>query len=197
MLPFSSILATIQGRAALLSLLAALAIFALVAFIIATSAVDEDKLEAKHKVYAKQKGYTIVLSLSILAGLGLTLQWLPYPQMRAAAADSLPITVVGSQWAWKLAPGDHVTEKPRAIKGAPEISLPVNKTISFLVTAADVNHNFAIYSDQGVLLAQTQAMPGYYNVLSYAFAEKGDYPVLCLEYCGAPHVTMKAKIHVE
>jgi cytochrome c oxidase subunit 2 len=46
------------------------------------------------------------------------------------------------------------------------------------------------------IVAQTQAMPGYTNVLRYTFTEAGTYRVLCLEYCGAAHHVMAADIKV-
>lgn len=197
MLIFSTLLGTIQGYAAMISLAATLGVVTVVVFLITTSSVDEDKYEAKHHVYAKQKGYAIGLATVIAVALGLTLQWLPYSSSHAASGHGQPVTVVGTQWAWRIAPGDHSKEEPRKVKGKDEITLPLGQPIDFIVTSADVNHNFAIYDGDGVLLTQTQAMPSYYNVLSYTFSKKGDYTGLCLEYCGAPHVTMKSTIHVE
>ena len=46
------------------------------------------------------------------------------------------------------------------------------------------------------IVAQTQAMPGYVNVLRYTFKEPGTYQVLCLEYCGVEHHDMKTEINV-
>lgn len=46
------------------------------------------------------------------------------------------------------------------------------------------------------IVAQTQAMPGYTNVLRYTFTEPGVYRVLCLEYCGVEHHDMKTEINV-
>jgi hypothetical protein len=46
------------------------------------------------------------------------------------------------------------------------------------------------------IVAQTQAMPGYTNVLRYTFTEPGVYRVLCLEYCEIAHHRMKAQITV-
>ncbi|MBS1973654.1 MAG: cytochrome C oxidase subunit II, partial [Bacteroidetes bacterium] len=76
-------------------------------------------------------------------------------------------------------------------------TLPANKAIRFIVTSGDVNHDFAIYDNNGVLVAQTQAMPQYHNELQYVFPQKGDYEILCLEYCGLAHAIMLGKIHVQ
>jgi cytochrome c oxidase subunit 2 len=59
-----------------------------------------------------------------------------------------------------------------------------------------VNHGFALYDPDMRIVAQTQAMPGYTNVLRYTFREPGVYRVLCLEYCGVGHHEMTAEIKV-
>jgi cytochrome c oxidase subunit II len=110
-----------------------------------------------------------------------TLGELPYintlPQPAAAVQTS---QVVGQQWAWTITPNTFV----------------VGQTAEFHVTSKDVNHGFAIYDPEFRIVAQTQAMPGYTNVLRYTFTEPGTYQVLCLEYCGVEHHDMKAEIKV-
>jgi cytochrome c oxidase subunit 2 len=119
---------------------------------------------------------------------------LPYPRFQDKADEV--VTVVGIQWDWQMAHG--ITNKaPHEFLGKNEISLPVNKRIKFIVTSDDVNHDFGIYNNKGVLLTQTQAMPQYKNVLEYVFTHKGDYSILCLEYCGLAHGFMMGTIHVQ
>ncbi|MBS1632926.1 MAG: hypothetical protein JST10_10180 [Bacteroidetes bacterium] len=185
---------TLQISASLISLLGALLVIAVVLFLIFTSSVQEDKSSVKHKVYKFRGKYFLILSLTIVILLFTSLRLLPYPRFQDTADET--VSVVGMQWLWKMAPGVS-NESPAAFKGKNEITLPVNKTIRFVVTSADVNHNFAIYNSSGVLLTQTQAMPQYKNKLQYMFTEKGDYEILCLEFCGLAHAIMTAKIHVE
>jgi cytochrome c oxidase subunit II len=111
-----------------------------------------------------------------------TLGQLPYvntlPQLPAAAVQ--PSEVVAEQWAWTI--------KPDTFK--------VGQTAEFHVTSKDVNHGFALYDPEFRIVAETQAMPGYTNVLRYTFTAPGTYQVLCLEYCGVAHHEMKAEIKV-
>lgn len=153
-----------------------------------------DKYAAKAKVYKVRSYYFWALLAGLIAGLFLTLQHLPYEKFQSKSGEI--VTVVGMQWAWKMGLGAS-DAKPKDFTGSNQLTLPADKDITFEVTSEDVNHNFAIYNDRGILLAQTQAMPGYKNLLQYRFREKGDYPILCLEYCGAPHTIMTGKIHVE
>ncbi len=90
------------------------------------------------------------------------------------------VDATGEQWSWTIKPS----------------SFAVGETAEFHVTSKDVNHGFALYDPGMRIVAQTQAMPGYVNVLRYTFTEPGIYQVLCLEYCGLMHHEMKAQINV-
>lgn len=188
------ILLTVEKTAALIALLGALFIFGVVIFLVSSSNVDEEKHAAKDKVYKIRTIYFIVLALFLVSAMVITFRTLPYPRFQSKPDET--ITIVGVQWSWKMAPGSSPKD-PKDFSGENEITLPVNKKIEFLVTSADVNHDFSIYDSKGVLLIQTQAMPDYYNRLQYVFTKKGDYRVVCLEYCGAGHPLMSGEIHVE
>ena len=96
-------------------------------------------------------------------------------------------------WTWRFdtITGEGVRAEPTSL------TVPVGKIIEFDVTSGDVNHGFGIYDDDGHLLAQTQAMPGYTNRLRYRFEKAGVYHVLCMEYCGFAHHLMTTTIHVQ
>ena len=64
------------------------------------------------------------------------------------------------------------------------------------MTGRDVNHDFALYSPQMRIVAQTQAMPGYTNIPRYTFNGSGTYQMLCLEYCGLRHHDVNTEISV-
>ncbi len=188
-----TIFPAIEDRTGIISLAGALLVDVVVIFLLITASKGEDKTSAKHKVYRVRSRYFWGLTIFLIIILFVSLQFLPYP--RTGPKVDQVITIVGSQWVWKLAPGvSH--ENPKNFTGGNELSLPVNKNIEFIVTSSDVNHGFGIYNSQGVLLTQTQAMPGYKNDLQYEFKEKGDYKILCMEYCGAAHAFMEATIHI-
>ena len=98
--------------------------------------------------------------------------------------DKTPATVVvqatGHQWAWEVAPS----------------SVPAGQPVEIRVTGADVNHGFGVYDTHDRLVTQTQAMPGFTNVIRYTFSEPGTYRILCLEYCGLGHHTMMSQLTV-
>lgn len=112
--------------------------------------------------------------------IGYTLTDLPYFPAATPGGPPVVIKAVGHQWRWELS----ATEAP------------LGKPVEFHVTAADVNHGFGLYDPDLKLVAQTQAMPGYTNVLRHVFARPGKYKVLCLEYCGLVHHGMIAELTV-
>ncbi|MFN3565028.1 MAG: hypothetical protein ACK4V1_03450 [Burkholderiaceae bacterium] len=119
--------------------------------------------------------------ISAAAGVVLAFATLsPWPiegHARTAGRPDLTVRAVAHQFRWDIAPA----------------TVPVGRLVEFEVTAADVNHGFAVYRN-GRLLAQAQAMPGFTNRLRMRFDEPGDYDVLCLEYCGVAHHGMRAVI---
>lgn len=127
--------------------------------------------------------WLFALAIIVLIGTNYkTLGELPYintlPQLPASAVQ--PTQVVAEQWAWTITPD----------------AFKVGQTAEFHVTSKDVNHGFALYDPDFRIVAETQAMPGYTNVLRYTFTQPGTYQVLCLEYCGIAHHEMKAEIKV-
>ena len=190
--PFMTLL-ILQDYAVIISMAAGVLVVAVVIFLMATSSIDEDKDSAKHKTYKMRDRYFFGLIVVLIIFLFMSLRFLPYPRFQGDPDEE--VTVVGMQWTWKMAPGVS-NQIPTEFTGTNEINLPVNKRIEFIVTSADVNHDFGIYNNKGVLLAQTQAMPGYHNKLKYEFTQKGDYSILCLEYCGLAHSFMMGTIHV-
>ncbi len=189
----STLLISTQAFAATTAFIAGACIVATVLFLIFTSKSDQDKTDAKHKVYSIRGKYFFVLVSLILVSLFVSLRFLPYQSFQGEPDQE--VTVIAMQWGWKMGSG-LTSESPEKFSGGSEITVPANKLIRFVVTSADVNHGFGIYNPDGLLIRQTQAMPRYSNNLEYVFREKGDYHILCMEYCGMPHGYMIGVIHV-
>ena len=118
------------------------------------------------------------LVIIFVPAIAFSLTRLPYP-----TGDDSPDVVVeakGHQWAWQVAP----------------VSVNVGQLVELRVTTADVNHGFSLYDAKNRLIVQTQAMPGYTNVIRHRFTETGTYRILCLEYCGLGHHTMAGQLVV-
>jgi cytochrome c oxidase subunit II len=122
-----------------------------------------------------------IAAIILIAANYRTLGELPYPSSLPPPAGAIQtVHVTGQQWSWTIVPDRFV----------------VGQTAEFHVTGADVNHGFGLYGPDMRIVAETQAMPGFTNVLRYTFTRPGTYHVLCLEYCGLGHHDMNTQIVV-
>jgi cytochrome c oxidase subunit 2 len=140
--------------------------------------------------------FFIVLTGVLVVGLALTLPRMPYPA-ELQRPDRV-VYVAGKQYAFVLSESPIAAtaeEEEAAISGSVEV--PKGSLIEFRVSTLDVNHGFSLYSPQGALMAQTQAMPGYVNRLRVRFEQPGSYTVLCLEFCGMGHHRMRGVVDVK
>lgn len=138
-------------------------------------------------VYRVRKYYAAVLSVAMVGAFAWSLPLTPYDAL-AGGGTVLRVDVTGKMWSWKLKKaGDDVIGP---------LVLPAGTPIEFAVTSTDVNHGFGIYDEDGQLLGQTQAMPGYTNRLRLVFEKPGRFHVLCLEYCGVVHHVMLTEFTV-
>ncbi|MCX2727742.1 cytochrome c oxidase subunit II [Thermomicrobium sp. 4228-Ro] len=121
----------------------------------------------------------VVLGIAFVVSLA----FLPYASSRAArlGEPTVHVEVTGRMWAWELS----------------QTRIPRGQVVEFRVTAADVNHGFGVFSPDGRLVTQVQAMPGYTNRLLYRFDEPGVYTIRCLEFCATGHHLMQAQFTVE
>jgi cytochrome c oxidase subunit 2 len=118
-----------------------------------------------------------LLAVAFVPLTAWSLTRLPYGASAGGASDVV-VDVVGHQWYWEVS----------------ETEVPARRPVLFRVTSADVNHGFAVYDADLRIVAQTQAMPGYVNVLEVVFDEPGEYRILCLEYCGTVHHGMAVSL---
>lgn len=141
----------------------------------------EDYPSVTRSAYKIRAIFFSVFLISGVAIAGLTLGDLPYGAHEELNKEAVMVNVMGHQWRWDI----------------DRTELPVNTPVIFNVSSSDVNHGFAIYNDDLKLIAQTQAMPGYINKLTYTFDKTGTYKILCLEYCGLAHHSMLTELIVK
>jgi cytochrome c oxidase subunit 2 len=134
------------------------------------------------------------LSVILLVFLALTLPNLPYP-VEASTPERI-VLATGKQYTWSLNQGMAPTLENWDTAFSPSATVPVGSVVEFRVTTLDVNHGFSLYTPDGHLMAQTQAMPGYVNRLRVVFDKPGTYTVLCLEFCGMAHHRMRGVVEV-
>jgi cytochrome c oxidase subunit 2 len=149
--------------------------------------------------YARTNRFRLIffasLSVILLTFLAATLRRLPY--VAEASAPHQIVHAVGKQYAWSLTDGTGPSLDNWDREFSPGVTVPVGAAVEFRVTTLDVNHGFSVYSPDGRLVAQTQAMPGYMNRLRVTFDRPGTYTVLCLEFCGMSHHRMRGVVEVQ
>lgn len=74
-----------------------------------------------------------------------------------------------------------------------EIEIPLESELDIYLTSKDVVHGFHI-SDKNVNL---MAVPGAINATRVKFHKRGEYEIVCHEYCGTGHQNMLGKIIVK
>ena len=126
----------------------------------------------------REKLWLVAVAVSLAALLAATLAFIPYGD-EARAGDAQVVDVKASQFFWQFDP-------PQVRAG---------QEVEFVLTTADVNHNFALY-DEDKLLFQVQVVPEYTHRVPFTFERAGSYKVLCLEFCGVGHHKMVGEIRV-
>ncbi len=71
--------------------------------------------------------------------------------------------------------------------------MPAGKKVTFRLTSPDVIHGFQIVGTN----INAMIVPGYVTEISTSFTAKGEYLVVCNEYCGLSHHLMQARVVVE
>lgn len=125
-------------------------------------------------------------------------------------SPAITIKAIGYQWYWKYEYSDFINEKGDTIEFesyiVPEdlleegqlrmldvdasVVCPVDTHIRFIVTAADVIHDFCVPS----LGIKVDAAPGRLNQTSALIQREGVYYGQCSELCGVMHSAMPIKI---
>ena len=107
-----------------------------------------------------------------------------------AEDPELTVSVEGFQWGWRFSyEGEDVVVIGTA-QDQPEILLPVDETISFEVTSADVVHSFYVPR----FLFKRDGIPGRTNRFDVKIEEPGTYDGKCAEFCGLLHSDMNFTI---
>lgn len=73
------------------------------------------------------------------------------------------------------------------------VRVPAGKKVTFRLTSPDVIHGFQIVGSN----VNATVVPGYVTQLSTTFERKGEYLIVCNEYCGLAHHLMQARLIVE
>ncbi|HEY0582382.1 MAG TPA: cytochrome c oxidase subunit II [Chloroflexota bacterium] len=121
----------------------------------------------------------------ILVGLfGITVSRLGDLSQLPTDANTLRISVVGSQFQWQFAYGTS------GVKTTNDLHIPVGTPLIFDVTSTDVIHSFWVPN----LYGKIDANPGRVNRITFKANQTGEFRGVCAELCGAGHAGMQFRV---
>jgi cytochrome c oxidase subunit II len=129
---------------------------------------------------------TLFEVFAIGAPLSLFLAWFVlgfrgYVRLYTPPADAMDVYVTAKQWMWKFSYPDG----PNSIG---ILRVPVGRPVRLLMTSRDVIHSFFVPDFR----VKQDVLPGRYTQTWFEVVAPGRYQVLCAEYCGTGHSTMRA-----
>ncbi|MBZ4647078.1 MAG: cytochrome c oxidase, subunit [Clostridia bacterium] len=110
--------------------------------------------------------------------------WDSFVALRSVPKNAIEINVEGKMWSWKFTYPNGKVDK--------ELYVPINKPVKLNITSADVIHSFYVPAYR----IKIDAVPGLTTYAWFNPNKKGDYDILCAEYCGVRHAYMLSKVHV-
>jgi cytochrome c oxidase subunit 2 len=100
------------------------------------------------------------------------------------------LEVQGFRWGWRFTYVDEDVTVSGDANSPPEIMLPTNEHIAFLLTSDDVIHSFYVPR----FLIKRDAIPGRDNRFDVRIEDEGVYDGKCAEFCGLLHGDMNFTI---
>ncbi len=108
-----------------------------------------------------------------------------FRDIRTPPPGATDIHVVGRQWLFEF-------RYPDGRSSINEIRVPVGRPVKLILSSDDVIHSFYIPAYR----LKQDMVPGRYNTLYLHPDKVGTYDILCAEYCGVGHSTMRAELIV-
>lgn len=106
-----------------------------------------------------------------------------YVTMRVPPEGALEVYVSAKQWMWTFAYPDG-----RASNGV--LYVPANRPVKLVMTSRDAIHSFFVPEFR----LKQDVVPGRVTTLWFEATAPGRYQILCTEYCGASHSTMRGEV---
>ncbi len=103
----------------------------------------------------------------------------------SAPANALEIHVVAKQWMWK-------TQHANGAREINALHIPVDRPVRLSMSSQDVIHSFFIPAFR----VKQDVLPGRDTDVWFQATKTGVFPLLCAEYCGTDHSTMRGRITV-
>jgi cytochrome c oxidase subunit 2 len=111
--------------------------------------------------------------------------YIVFRDIRAPVPGATDIHAVGRQFLFEF-------RYPDGRSSINELRVPAGKPVKLILSADDVLHSFFIPAYR----IKQDMVPGQYTTLYLHPDKAGEYEILCAEYCGVGHSTMRARLVV-
>src|SRR3972149_5120704 len=108
-----------------------------------------------------------------------------FRDIRTPSPGATDIHAVGRQWLFEF-------RYPDGRSSINELRVPAGRPVKLILTSDDVIHSFFVPDYR----LKQDMVPGRYTTLYLHPDKAGTYPILCAEYCGVSHSTMRAELIV-
>jgi cytochrome c oxidase subunit 2 len=144
---------------------------------------DESDGEPIHGNTRLEIAWTVIPTIIVLFGAGYS--WVILDDIEAREPDRLEVDVTAQQFKWSF-------EYPEEGVVSNELVVPVDRQASFEMTALDVIHSFWVPEWR----VKKDAVPGLATSVAATPDTEGSYSLVCTEFCGTGHATMRAFVKV-
>ncbi|ACY15235.1 cytochrome c oxidase subunit II [Haliangium ochraceum] len=140
---------------------------------------------------SRRRGMPLALEIAVVLGLlGMFVGWWvigfrQFVNLRTAPEDAMRVYVTGKKWMWSFAYPDG--QASNAV-----LYVPAGQPVELLLSSRDVIHSFYVPAFR----LKHDAVPGRMNSMWFEAEKPGVYPILCAEYCGDGHATMRGQVVV-
>jgi len=111
--------------------------------------------------------------------------YMVFRDIRTPSPGATDIHAVGRQWLFEF-------RYPDGSSSINELRVPAGRPVKLILTSDDVIHSFYVPDYR----LKQDMVPGQYTTLYLHPDKEGTYPILCAEYCGVGHSTMRADLIV-
>jgi cytochrome c oxidase subunit II len=134
-------------------------------------------------------GMPLRLELGVAGGLLalFVLWWVigfrQFVGMQTPPQDSLTIYTTAKQWMWGFA-------YPNGAGSSGVLYVPVGQPVKLVMTSRDVIHSFYVPAFR----VKQDVLPGRSTSVWFEVEEPGRFQIMCTEYCGMGHSTMRGEV---
>jgi cytochrome c oxidase subunit 2 len=146
--------------------------------------VSTDERSSLHRA-----GMPLWVEGAIIVGLlGLFVMWWvlgfrQFVQIRTAPRDSIEVYVTAKKWMW-------IFSYPSGESSNATLYVPVGRPVKLIMTSRDVIHSLYVPAFR----LKHDVVPGRMTTMWFEATTPGVYPILCTEYCGTEHSTMRGNV---